>query len=121
MFICIKLTSIHINYYNTKLNNCQDVLVVRTRLVEGKDFLRICVKEKFPNLPTRYIIHAINKAKSINKDHEQIVFGGKKIFEKLCKNHLQGKRREKLKEQWKQNRKYNLISIGTGNSTEKYL
>jgi hypothetical protein len=37
-------------------------------------------------------------SKSINKDHEQIVFGGKKIFEKLCKNHLQGKRREKLKE-----------------------
>jgi hypothetical protein len=65
------------------------------------------------------MIHAINKAKSINKDHEQIVFGGKKIFEKLCKNHLQGKRREKLKEQWKQNRKYNLIGIGTGNSTEK--
>jgi IS605 OrfB family transposase len=85
---------------------------------KDKDIYRL-IKEKFPNLPTRYIIHAINKAESINKDHEQIVFGGKKIFEKLCKNHLQGKRRERLKEQWKQNRKYNLISIGSGNNIEK--
>jgi len=91
------------------------------RIREGytdKDIYHL-IREKFPSLPTRYIPSAINKAKSINKDHEQIVFGGKKIFEKLCKNHLQGKRREKLKEQWKQNRKYNLISIGTANNTDK--
>jgi transposase, IS605 OrfB family, central region len=91
------------------------------RIREGyadKDIYHL-IREKFPSLPTRYITHAINKAKSINKDHEQIVFGGKKIFEKLCKNHLQGKRREKLKEQWRQNRKYNLISIGTANNTDK--
>jgi len=91
------------------------------RIKEGytnKDIYRL-IKEKFPKLSTRYIIHTIIKAKSINKEHENVVFGGREIFEKLCKNHLQCKRREKLKEQWMQNRKYNLISIGTGNSSEK--
>jgi hypothetical protein len=32
---------------------------------------------------------------------------------------LQGKQREILKNQWKENRQFNLISIGTGNNTEK--
>jgi IS605 OrfB family transposase len=91
------------------------------RIREGyadKDIYHL-IREKFPSLPTRYIPSAINKAKSINKEHETIVFGNREIFEKLCKSHLQGKQREKLKEQWRQNRKYNLISIGTANNTDK--
>jgi len=91
------------------------------RIREGytdKDIYHL-IREKFPSLSTRYIPSAINKAKSINKEHETIVFGNREIFEKLCKSHLQGKQREKLKEQWRQNRKYNLISIGTANDTDK--
>ena len=42
-----------------------------------------------------------------------MVFGGKRLFEKLCKNHLTGKVREKLKKQWKEQRQGTLISIGS--------
>ncbi len=30
----------------------------------------------------------------------KIIFGGKNLFEKLKKNHLQGRKREKLKKKW---------------------
>jgi len=40
-----------------------------------------------------------------------VVFVGKRLFEKLCKNHLTGKAREKLKKQWKEQRQGTLISI----------
>jgi IS605 OrfB family transposase len=40
------------------------------------------------------------------------VFGGKGLFEKLCKNHLTGKVRERLKRQWREIRQGTLISIG---------
>jgi hypothetical protein len=40
-----------------------------------------------------------------------VVFGGKRLFEKLCKNHLTGKAREKLKKQWRELRQGTLISI----------
>jgi hypothetical protein len=40
------------------------------------------------------------------------VFGGKRLFEKLCKNHLTGKAREKLKKQWRELRQGILIAIG---------
>ena len=42
-----------------------------------------------------------------------MVFGGKRLFEKLCKNHLTGKLREKLKKQWRELRQGTLISIGS--------
>jgi len=42
-----------------------------------------------------------------------VVFGGKRLFEKLCKNHLSGKTREKLKKQWRELRQGTLISIGS--------
>jgi hypothetical protein len=41
------------------------------------------------------------------------VFGSKRLFEKLCKNHLTGKAREVLKKQWKELRQGTLISIGS--------
>jgi IS605 OrfB family transposase len=41
------------------------------------------------------------------------VFGGRRLFEKLCKNHLSGKAREKLKKQWRELRQGTLISIGS--------
>ena len=41
------------------------------------------------------------------------------LFEKLCKNHLQGKQREKLKRKWKEKRQGSLISVGSKHKTHK--
>jgi predicted transposase len=64
------------------------------------------LRQLFPELPTKYIDSAIYKAKQYPTD-KSVVFGGKRLFEKLCKNHLTGKAREKLKNQ--------LERIKTGN------
>ena len=70
------------------------------------------LRQLFPDLPTKYIDSAIYKAKQYPTD-TPVVFGGKRVFEKLCKNHLSGKAREKLKKQWKEQRQGTLISIGS--------
>jgi predicted transposase len=59
------------------------------------------LRQLFPELPTKYIDSAIYKAKQY-PTNKSVVFGGKRLFEKLCKNHLSGKAREKLKNQWKE-------------------
>jgi predicted transposase len=48
------------------------------------------LRQLFPDLPTKYIDSAIYKAKQYPTD-KPVVFGGKRLFEKLCKNHLTGK------------------------------
>jgi IS605 OrfB family transposase len=63
-------------------------------------------------LPTKYIDSAIYKAKQYPTD-KPVVFGGKRLFEKLCKNHLTGKVRGGLKKQWRELRQGTLISIGS--------
>jgi len=70
------------------------------------------LRQLFPELPTKYIDSAIYKAKQYPTD-KQVVFGSRRLFEKLCKNHLTGKAREKLKKQWKEQRQGTLISIGS--------
>ncbi|MCC6063288.1 MAG: IS200/IS605 family accessory protein TnpB-related protein [Thermocrinis sp.] len=70
------------------------------------------LRQLFPELPTKYIDSAIYKAKQYPTDRP-VVFGGKRLFEKLCKNHLSGKAREKLKKQWRELRQGTLISIGS--------
>jgi IS605 OrfB family transposase len=70
------------------------------------------LRQLFPELPTKYIDSAIYKAKQYPTD-KPVVFGGKRLFEKLCKNHLTGKARERLKKQWKEQRQGTLISIGS--------
>jgi predicted transposase len=70
------------------------------------------LRQLFPELPTRYIDSAIYKAKQYPTD-KPVVFGGKRLFEKLCKNHLTGKLRERLKKQWKEQRQGTLVSIGS--------
>jgi len=70
------------------------------------------LRQLFPELPTRYIDSAIYKTKQYPTD-KSVVFGGRKLFEKLCKNHLTGKAREGLKKQWKEQRQGTLISIGS--------
>jgi len=74
------------------------------------------LRQLFPDLPTKYIDSAIYKAKQYPTD-KPVVFGGKRLFEKLCKNHLTGKAREKLKKQWRELRKGTLISIGSKHKT----
>jgi len=70
------------------------------------------LRKLFPELPTSYIKSAIYKAKQY-PTNKSVVFGGKRLFEKLCKNHLTGKAREKLKKQWRELRQGTLISIGS--------
>jgi IS605 OrfB family transposase len=76
------------------------------------------LRQLFPELPTRYIDSAIYKAKQYPTD-KPVVFGGKRLFEKLCKNHLSGKAREKLKKQWRELRQGTLISIGSRHEAVK--
>jgi IS605 OrfB family transposase len=68
------------------------------------------LRQLFPELPTKYIDSAIYKAKQYPTD-KPVVFGGKRLFEKLCKNHLTGKARERLKKQWRELRQGTLINI----------
>ncbi|WP_299209775.1 IS200/IS605 family accessory protein TnpB-related protein [Thermocrinis sp.] len=70
------------------------------------------LRQLFPDLPTKYIDSAIYKAKQYPTD-KPVVFGGKRLFEKLCKNHLTGKLRERLKKQWRELKQGTLISIGS--------
>ncbi|MFZ8785582.1 IS200/IS605 family accessory protein TnpB-related protein [Thermocrinis sp.] len=70
------------------------------------------LRQLFPELPTKYIDSAIYKAKQYPTD-KPVVFGSKRLFEKLCKNHLTGKVRERLKKQWKEQKQGTLISIGS--------
>jgi IS605 OrfB family transposase len=70
------------------------------------------LRQLFPELPTKYIDSAIYKAKQYPTD-KPVVFGGKRLFEKLCKNQLTGKVREKVKKQWKELRQGTLVSIGS--------
>jgi len=74
------------------------------------------LRQLFPELPTGYINSAIYKAKQYPTD-KPVVFGSKRLFEKLCKNHLTGKAREKLKNQWRELRQGTLISIGSRHKT----
>jgi IS605 OrfB family transposase len=70
------------------------------------------LRKLFPELPTKYIDSAIYKAKQYPTD-KPVVFGGKRLFEKLCKNHLAGKVRERLKKQWREQRQGTLVSVGS--------
>jgi IS605 OrfB family transposase len=74
------------------------------------------LRQLFPDLPTKYIDSAIYKAKQYPTD-KPVVFGSKRLFEKLCKNHLTGKAREKLKKQWRELRQGTLIAIGSKHKT----
>jgi IS605 OrfB family transposase len=76
------------------------------------------LKQLFPELPTKYIDSAIYKAKQYPTD-KPVLFGGKRLFEKLCKKHLSGKAREKLKKQWRELRQGTLISIGSRHEAVK--
>jgi len=71
------------------------------------------LRQLFPDLPTKYIDSAIYKAKQYPTD-KKVVFGGKALFEKLCKNrNKESKERQQLKRKWKEQRQGTLISVGS--------
>jgi len=90
------------------------------RLLEGerrKD-LKKNISRLF-NINTRYSDDAIFLAQTMISSYKErgqnpkkIIFGSRKLFEQLKKNHLTGKRRKQLKTKWKESRQGNLYSRG---------
>lgn len=90
------------------------------RLLEGekrKDLKRIL--SKLFNINTRYSDDAIfltqstiSSCKEREQNPKKLIFGSRKLFEQLKKNHLTGKRRKELKTKWKESRQGNLYSRG---------
>jgi len=71
------------------------------------------LRQLFPDIPTKYIDSAIYKAKQYPTD-QKVVFGGKALFEKLCKSrNKKSKYYQQLKRKWKEQRQGTLISVGS--------
>jgi len=93
---------------------------VYKRLLEGekrKDLKKYL--SKLFNINTRYLDDAVFLANSIiasckerGQNPKKLIFGSRKLFEQLKRNHLTGKRRKQLKTKWKENRQGNLYSRG---------
>jgi len=98
-------SAIHVAY-----NMLKELEKEKTRNPHTQIYQRL--RQLFPELPTKYVDSAIYKAKQYPTD-KPVVFGGRRLFKKLCKNHLTGKVREGLKKQWKEQRQGTLISIGS--------
>ncbi|ACX51871.1 transposase, IS605 OrfB family [Ammonifex degensii KC4] len=90
------------------------------RLLEGwtREELKKHLAQVF-QVNTRYADDAILKASSIlsscrerGQNPTKVVFGGRGLFEKLEKKHLNGPRREELEREWKEKRQGNLYSRG---------
>jgi transposase, putative, N-terminal domain len=71
------------------------------------------------NINTRYSDDAIFLAQSTissckerGQNPKKLIFGSRKLFEQLSRNHLTGKIKEKLKVKWKESRQGNLYSRG---------
>jgi IS605 OrfB family transposase len=100
----------------TAYNMLKELEKEKTKNTHSQIYHRL--RQLFPELPTKYIDSAMDKAKQYPTD-KPVVFGGKRLFEKLCKNHLTGKAREKLKKQWRELRQGTLISIGSRHEAVK--
>jgi hypothetical protein len=99
----IKLMRKQSSAIRTAYNMLRDLEKEKTKNPYAQIYQRL--RKLFPELPTKYI-------KQYPTD-KPVVFGGKRLFEKLCKNHLAGKARERLKKQWKEQRQGTLISVGS--------
>ncbi|RUM60630.1 MAG: transposase, partial [Persephonella sp.] len=90
------------------------------RLIEGhkrKDLKKHL--QKVFNLNSRYCDDAIFKAQSLinsckerGQNPKKVIFGGRKLFEKLKKKHINGIQKEKLQQKWEERRKGSLYSRG---------
>ncbi|MDN5332258.1 MAG: hypothetical protein PWP45_1483 [Tepidanaerobacteraceae bacterium] len=86
-----------------------------SRLLEGKS--RNELKRELQgvfNLNSRYVDDAIMKAKSVLKSCKEreenprkVIFGGRSLFEKLKKRHINGRAYKELKLEWQERRKGN--------------
>jgi predicted transposase len=83
-------------------------------------------RQKFPELNSHYVNCAVEKAREISQsckargqNPKKLIFGGRALFEKLKKNHLQGKSRRELRKKWKEKRQGTLLSIGAKHITHK--
>ncbi len=93
------------------------------RLLEGckrKDLKKHL--QKVFNLNSRYCDDAIHKAQSLinsckerGQNPKKVIFGGRKLFERLKKKHINGEQRKKLKQKWEERRKGCLYSRGDKN------
>ncbi len=110
----IKLMRMQSSAIRVAYNMLKDLEKEKARNQHAQIYHRL--RQLFPDLPTKYIDSAIYKAKQYPTD-KPVVFGGKRLFEKLCKNHLSGKAREKLKKQWRELRQGTLIAIGSKHKT----
>ena len=90
------------------------------RLLEGhkRKELKKNISRLF-DINTRYSDDAIFLANSMiescnerEQNPKKTIFGSRKIFEKLNKNHLNGSRKEELKTKWRESRQGNLYSRG---------
>ncbi|AAM24914.1 IS605 OrfB family transposase [Caldanaerobacter subterraneus subsp. tengcongensis MB4] len=90
------------------------------RLLEGYDrkTLKRDLQGMF-DLNSRYVDDAIMKARStlesareLGKNPKKVIFGGRDLFGKLQKHHINGKAYKKLKTKWHEKRKGNLYSRG---------
>jgi len=106
----IKLMRKQSSAIRTAYNMLKELEKERAKNPHAQIYQRL--RQLFSDLPTRYIDSAIYKAKQYPTD-KPVVFGSKRLFEKLCKNHLIGKVRERLKKQWKEQRQGTLVSIGS--------
>jgi IS605 OrfB family transposase len=106
----IKLMRKQSSAIRTAYNILRELEKEKTKNPHAQIYQRL--RQLFPELPTRYIDSAIYKAKQY-PTYKPVVFGGKRLFEKLCKNHLTGKAREGLKKQWREERQGTPISIGS--------
>jgi IS605 OrfB family transposase len=98
------------------------------RLLEGFTTLQAykITRQKFPELNSHYVSCAVEKAREIfqsckarGQNPKKLIFGGRTLFEKLKKNHLQGKRLKELKRKWREKRQGTLLSIGAKHKTHK--
>ena len=110
----IKLMRKQSSAIRTAYNMLKELEKEKTRNPHAQIYHRL--RQLFPELPTKYIDSAIYKAKQYPTDRP-VVFGGKRLFEKLCKNHLIGEVRERLKKQWRELRQGTLIGIGSKHKT----
>jgi IS605 OrfB family transposase len=106
----IKLMRKQSSAIRTAYNMLKELEKEKTKNTHAQIYHRL--RQLFPELPTKYIDSAIYKAKQYPTD-KPVVFGSRRLFEKLCKNHLTGKVREGLKKQWRELRQGTLVSIGS--------
>jgi predicted transposase len=81
------------------------------RLLEGFTTLQAytITRQKFPELNSHYVSCTVEKAREIfqsckarGQNPKKLIFGGRTLFEKLKKKHLQGKRLKELKRKWRE-------------------